>query len=445
MVELFDGVVRFNPYTMFINIALIIFFLYDWIKLYKEYGLTLDYWTMTMSLSYVFPFLIMYPFAGSIYNVFAVGNNISLIQNNIEFCYYVSLLGYMSMYLGRYIYDLKKGSSIINMLFIKPFKNSIGKLFLNTVKSKYTSIIVCCFYFFGLLLILIFARTLGDGDVRGIFQANPALRALYNFILILSSIVSLVLIARIFQYNTVLDKVLIVMFFGFTLFIGARAFLGIPIINLFGFYVFLYLKGKINLLKVVVVGGSVMFLGIGLSLVRSGDFSASGLISGFGMQVFYGNSFSDLRDFAWVNGYWDKDLLFGKTYLAGFMSFVPSYFSEFRTQWAAGRFTAITVGFDPLEHPGLRPGLFGESFFNFGLIGVSFLGTLLGYAYRYIDFQIKRASISKTSNVIAISSLVSTMFISNLTITSGFFSVYVFIVVLISSAILSRIFSAISN
>jgi oligosaccharide repeat unit polymerase len=360
----------------------------------------------------------------------SVGDNIYMIQETIDIAYYIFLLGYASMYFGRFIFDRFKYKSIVNLVFIRPVKSTLSKYFLLCVSSIYTSTVLFVIYFMSLIAILLFARSMGAVDVRGIFQANPAIRAFYNFVLILSSVVSLLLISRVFQFNKRFDKICLFLFFVITVFIGARAYLAQPIINLFAFYVFITRKGRINLVKVFGIGFVVLFIGVGLNLLRSGEFSLQSLAGGFAEQIFYGNSYSDLRDFAWVYGYWDKSLLFGKTYLAAFMSFVPSFLSDFRTEWAAGKFTATTVGFDPLEHPGLRPGLFGEGYFNFGLVGVITIGTLLGYAYRYVDFHIKAAA-TQENKLVGIASIVSTMFIFNLTITSGFFSLYVFLVVLI--------------
>jgi oligosaccharide repeat unit polymerase len=429
---------------MAINILLIAHFVYDWYKLYKTTGMTMDYWTLTMSLSYFMPFLIIYPFSSSIFNVISVGDNIWLIQDAIDTAYFIFLLGYTSMYFGRYLFDRYKYKTFMNAILIRPFKGTLSRLFLSTVKSIYTTSILFLIYFLALLAILAYARSIGEVDVRAIFQANPAIRALYNFVLILSSLVSLLLIGRVFQYNKLFDKILLFLFFLMTVFIGARSYTAQPIIYLFAFYVLFVLKGRINLWKVFGIGFTVLFLGIGLSSVREGNYSLTSIAATFVSQVLYGNSYSDLRDFAWVYAYWDKSLLLGKTYLAGFMSFVPSFLSDFRTEWSVGKFTATTVGFDPLVHPGLRPGLFGESYFNFGLAGVFAFGTCLGYAYRYIDFNIKKAAVDD-NKLAGIVSIVSTMFIFNLAITAGFFSLYVFLFVLVVGSGFTRALQVLSR
>ncbi|MCZ4224377.1 O-antigen polymerase [Pedobacter rhodius] len=435
-IELFGGLLRFDKYLIIIDIALIIHFIYDWYRMYKRTGWTLDYWTVSMSLIYFLPFLIIYPFSSSLYNAISVGGNVIRIQEVINECYIVFLAGYLSIYLGRYIFNKYKFNTPINYVLIRPFEKTLTKLFEVSVKNDFTSRILFLFYFIGLLGILAFGRQFGGNDIRAVFQANPEIRALYNFVLILSSVVSLVLIARIFQFNSLIDKILLGIFFLLTLFIGARAFLAQPIIYLFGFHVYYNLKGKINLIKVGITGCIVLVLGIGMSSVRAGELDTSLILAGLGDQILFGNSYSDLRDFAWVFAYWDHALLLGKTYLAGFMSFIPSFLSDFRTEWSIGKFTATTVGFDPLIHPGLRPGIFGEVFFNFGYLGVIILGVILGYGTRYIDFNIKVSS-NSLNKLLGFSSIVSTFFIFNLTITAGFFSLYVFIIVLLLASILS--------
>jgi hypothetical protein len=81
----------------------------------------------------------------------------------------------------------------------------------------------------------------------------------------------------------------------------------------------------------------------------------------------------------------------GKTYLAALTAFVPRFASEFRDAWGTGAATAITLGLDPHVHPGVRPGAFGEGYFNFGLIGVLVVGLAIGMIVRRVDIDVKRA------------------------------------------------------
>jgi hypothetical protein len=117
--------------------------------------------------------------------------------------------------------------------------------------------------------------------------------------------------------------------------------------------------------------------------VREGQYSLLLTAANFGVLFFYGNNFSDLRDFAWMLAFWDGEWLAGRTQLAGALGFIPAFLSPFRTEWGWGRVSVEMVGIGfrdtPGLHPGLRPGAFGEPYLNFGLPGVILGGLALGY------------------------------------------------------------------
>ena len=142
--------------------------------------------------------------------------------------------------------------------------------------------------------------------------------------------------------------------------------------------------------------------------------------------LFYGNNFSDLRDFAWVYSAWDHTLWAGKTYLAAFLAFIPRFASHFRDTWGLGAATAASVGFDPQVHPGLRPGAFGEGFFNFGLLGVIAVGLLLGITLRWVDTEVKRALSGPRPSMMKAFAATMVLGISgSFAVSAGFSGVYV--------------------
>ena len=59
----------------------------------------------------------------------------------------------------------------------------------------------------------------------------------------------------------------------------------------------------------------------------------------------------------------------------------------------------LTAGIDPTNHPGLRPGYFGEAYFNFGLLGVLAVGLILGIFGRLADTEAKRALTAKRPSI----------------------------------------------
>jgi hypothetical protein len=107
------------------------------------------------------------------------------------------------------------------------------------------------------------------------------------------------------------------------------------------------------------------------------------------------------------------------------LSFVPRFASHFRDTWALGAKTAATAGFDPEVHPGLRPGVFGESFFNFGLAGVIVIGLMLGVVLRRVDLDVKHAlSSSQPSMMPAFASTMLLGVATTFAVSAGFSSLY---------------------
>jgi oligosaccharide repeat unit polymerase len=96
-------------------------------------------------------------------------------------------------------------------------------------------------------------------------------------------------------------------------------------------------------------------------------------------QMCFGNQFSDLRDFAWILSRFNGEWLMGKTYVAGYTPFLPSVLSPFRTEFGWGRWSSAIAGLDPTHHGGLRAGIFGEIYFNFGLVGFLVICPIVGW------------------------------------------------------------------
>ncbi len=126
------------------------------------------------------------------------------------------------------------------------------------------------------------------------------------------------------------------------------------------------------LMVVLLVG-----LAIGMEAYRIGDFSPERLAAA-PVNTLFGNNLSELRDFAWILSGWDHEPLMGKTYVSGFLSWIPSYLLPERKAWSWGLFSTETTGLTGGTHPGLRPTIFAEAYFNFDLLGVLVLGIVLG-------------------------------------------------------------------
>jgi oligosaccharide repeat unit polymerase len=173
-------------------------------------------------------------------------------------------------------------------------------------------------------------------------------------------------------------------------FFGARSNIVSIYINILLCYL-IKRRTRISLLKLAAMIFAILLAGLYLGSVRAGQYSLSDFFALFAVALLYGNNFSDLRDFAWVDALWNHKLWMGKTYLAALTAFVPRFASEFRDTWGTGAATATTLGFDPHVHPGVRPGSFGEGYFNFGLFGVIVVGLAIGVIVRRVDIDVKRA------------------------------------------------------
>jgi hypothetical protein len=202
--------------------------------------------------------------------------------------------------------------------------------------------------------------------------------------------------ARLF-YSLSLKNIVFILFSGlFTLTLGSRGALLGPLL----FYIIYnsWWHKERNVVKYVVLLVILLFAVQALNELRGGGGDSSSNADSFAATIFYGNAFSDLRDFAWILSGFGSAFLLGKTYLAGILGFVPSFLFPLRQQWNIGPTTLALSGFinnDPThKHPGLRGTFVTEAYLNFGYIGIIAIAILLGlfllYDYRGINKAIQR-------------------------------------------------------
>lgn len=188
-------------------------------------------------------------------------------------------------------------------------------------------------------------------------------------------------------------------------------------------------------LKIIVICLILVFLGLILDFIRSkngANISFENIINKF----LYGNTFSDIRDGAFVLYGFDKkfdNFLWGKNYLGDIISFIPSAMSEFRRQWSWGNFST-NVLFGWSNHYGLRGGWFLEPYLNFGWLGVIVISIILAYCYNIVErIFCEQIIYKKNKNLLPYVMIVNNMFIilfSALGVSSGFHNIYVYIFVI---------------
>ncbi len=353
-------------------------------------GYRIDFWHFQLFMICVLPNFIMLPFAASDLNRIVLGEDLRAVQTVLPRVFLITLVGYVSMLAGGAVWSLRAGVGIRKKA--ARIINTIPRLSLMMMSSRGLLIFHAsiCLVLQMVMLGIYYSQNGFGFDVRSFTFENPALRPVALVISNYSIITASHCLAR---YIDKREKILlwctILLSFGL-LFFGSRGNLVAIYLTILICY-FIKLRRRITLLRIGVLVVIITLAGFYLGSVRAGSFSVGEFLGSVFFLLFYGNNFSDLRDFAWVYQAWDHVFWMGKTYLAGLLAFMPRVASEFRDTWGAGVAMDKTVGLDPTMHPGLRPGEFGEPYFNFGIMGVIAAGLILGVIARRVDIDTKNA------------------------------------------------------
>ena len=375
-------------------------------------GYRIDMWHSQMFMGIVMPNMLMLPFTRSELNYPILGNDFAAVQDVLPNVFLISLLGYLGILAGGFAWRIHIGLGTrklaAQLLDIVPQCS----MMLMSSRSVLVFQALLCMALQIMMLMLYFGQNGFGFDLRAYTFAHPELRPVALIISNYSIVIASHSLAR---YIDTKEKVLLactlLLSFGL-LFFGARSNILSIYISILLCYL-IKLRTRVSLLRIVVTASAMILVVLYLGSVRSGQYSLGTFFSLLAALLLYGNTFSDLREFAWVDAVWDHQFWMGKTYLAALMSFVPRFVSQFRDTWGMGAATATTLGFDPHEHPGVRPGSFGESYFNFGLPGVMIVGLILGIMWRYIDIYTKKNLAPQRF------SMMRAFAFTNLTIVSG--------------------------
>jgi oligosaccharide repeat unit polymerase len=360
---------------------------YYW-NCYRQ-GYTMDIWHWTL-LSLVFTIHVMLPFSRSDLNVFALGGLLRKTQAHVNEAYLISALGYFSILAGGQLWRLHSGVGLRRAAARTlewPARLSLSLLNSRRMLRLHGLGAVTAMG----AMILIYWKVMGFGFAVGeLTLGNPGLRPFGNFATFYGNVIASYCLVRALRYREPEMIALVVAMLVELLFFGSRSsLLGVASLVLVIGMVRMRRRLKLQWLALGLLGG--VFLAILLDGLRRPNFSLQRVLAGFTLSVFYGNSFSDTRDFALILSCWNGTYLWGKTYLAALIAFVPQSFSTFRTEWSLGVVTATMAGFSTQEHAGFRVGVVGEAFLNFGLPGVILMGLFFGATLRLIDAETKRA------------------------------------------------------
>lgn len=424
-IELLDGMINANPIIMVLDILVLIHFVYSWYKSYKKTGWKIDVWHYGIFMGYIIPFVLIYPFNSSELNVFATGSAYIEIGKYVEEAWFITLIGYICMLLGKWLYDANKHQfnnfNLMEKIVLSNIKHSFGIRVLS---------LTCISFFFLIAVISIFSDMIFNA--RGWILTHPSYRALGNFF---SSIYPLAFIYLGFRIlNNISDKkdkIILILMCGAAVFWGSRGMLLGPIVTLIIMWYYLHYERSIKyiLLASILILVGAMTLAImrasgGMEIDNSND--TNFVLFG----ILYGNSFSDCRDFAWMLTGLNDAFYYGKTYISGMLSFLPSYLFPFRRENALGAVSLeiANIANPTGEHPGIRGGSFAEAYINFYYVGVVFLGIIKGYYLQMANKGMMYYAGVEKDVVKGYISGIPDMIVGYFSNTAGMFGLYVFFV-----------------
>jgi hypothetical protein len=377
--------------TNFIAIAFVIHFVWSYYFNCIRKGFTLDIWHYTL-VTNLFVVHIMLPFSRNNLNVLTLGTFLwGRTQSHVNEAYFISTLGYIGILIGGSLWKVHLGAGLRRISSVLIELPTRGSLFLLQSKGLLIAqgslaLTLCA----GLLAYYFSVAGFGL-NFGSLIIASPNLRPLAQFATFYSILIASYCVARFIRYR---EKSMLYLTLGIStelLFFGSRsALLAIFLPPILAFFVIMRRRLRLDWLVISIV--SALCFSIFLDALRRPNFSLSAVGAGLILSIFFGNSYSDTRDFAVILSFWDGHYLWGRTYLAGLFAFVPRVLSSFRDTWSLGVVTATMAGFHAGTHPGLRIGLFGEAYLNFGLVAVLLLGVVVGMTTRLIDLRMKQSA-----------------------------------------------------
>ena len=332
-----------------------------------------------------------------------------------------------------------------NLLF--EFKSVNNKFEFNIIKisnSISSSVILVLDILIILLWYILVISKSGTLPIFGdrLFATKSGVQTIYNILNTLISMFGIYYFIKFIQNNKkiyfFLGIINIITLF-FTANRGPVIFMALTVVIFYLYYKIDDLK-KVNII-IIISMIILLFIGIGMEFIRKGIENIN-LIETLD-SILYGNTFSDLRDGAFIlYGYDAKydDFLYGKTYIADILSFLPKSKIEFRQIWSYGLFTTTTL-FGWTNHYGLRGGLFLEAYFNFGYIGVFISAIVLSYITSNLEIWMYSGVIKKSIKRDLSFEFIITDFIKNFSlaimITSGISKRYPEIIIIICLILIS--------
>jgi oligosaccharide repeat unit polymerase len=388
-------------------------------------GYRIDFWHAQLFLCCVLPNMLMLPFAASEVNAITLNTDLPGVVEAVPTVFLITLVGYVAILAGGGLWRLQAGLGVrkaaINLLDVVP---GCSRMLMSS-RNVLVFQSLLCVTLQASILGYYFSKSGFGFSLRTFTFENPGLRPIALFISNYSIVIASHCLSRyVDTKERILLRCTLLQTLGLAFF-GSRG----NLLNIFFPVLMCYLimrRTSISLFRIARLSIVILVFAFYLGSLRAGEYDVGDFFDSLAFLLLFGDNFSDLRDFAWVYSKWDHVLWSGKTYLAGILSFVPRFLSPFRDTWGLGVATSTAVGLDPQVHPGLRPGVFGEGYFNFGIVGVIAVGLMVGIVVRRVDVDVKAAlASSRRSMQTAVASTMTLGVVLTLAISSGFSGLYV--------------------
>ena len=419
-----------------IDAIVVVLFCVSYYRNCYRQGFRIDLWHWTLFLQHILPTFLLFPFAFSDVNEVVIGGLLKGAQREGNLAFAISLTGFLAVLFGAFLFRLRLGVGLRGTT--RRVLAWIPRQSYLLASSRTTlAVHVAVVLLLDVICLRMYFSAQGFGfNFRSYYLTEPSIRALANFTLAYATIICSHCFARYLEKREKSVLLWVFLIAGGLIFFGARSALFFSLLSPALVYLVL-MRTRVGILRIAAFALAGLLAAFLLDVLRTGAVASTILLIGF--YILYGNTFSDLRDFGVVLSVWDGGLLWGKTYLSALMSFVPRFLSPFRDQWSLGVVTATLAGFDPSEHPGLRPGRFGEAYLNFGLVGVIVMGLVYGIVLREINNRTRALADLDSGKPKAIEafSWVTLLFVlDNLSVSSGFATNYVLAVIFLISFVL---------
>jgi len=401
----------------------ILFFL--WFVLIKNGKKAINLVIFFILIDLFIPLVIMFPFAMSDSNFLSLGSNIYIIKDYIVKSFFISNIGILFTFLS-YLFS----GYLIRSVMEK--KNMRKKIFLCIGYFKLIGVICLT----SLLLFLFLNSWDVTMDLRKMSFENTMSRPFLNIFTTLAGVLSTFSLIMMFTKKKM--KLWVALLFIvvniFLLLSGSRARFLYPLLY-YCIVVILSVRKHNKFYKLFGLGVVFTVIAIILLAIRKLSLQYTN-ITVIVQQILYGNTFSDIRDFGLVLRFWensDLPFLFGKSYVAALLSFIPSSVLPLRNSFSFYYQNVRVVFSDVIYHPGFRTGFFGEPYFNFGFWGVVVVGLLLGCMYRFISIKenqiLLNVSLKKYEKQLLLFQLiiVHNLFVSILLITASAYSFFLIV------------------